>query len=209
MVQKNSAAEYIPNTASLDKLKKAARLCHGCHLYKQATQTVFGAGNKQASLMLVGEQPGNKEDLMGKPFVGPAGRLLHKTLTELEIDEDLIYFTNSIKHFKFEMKGKIRQHRSPVTYEINACKPWLLAELKIIRPRVILCLGATSAKELIDPHFHLQKSRGILTHKPHYRVIATYHPSAILRAKLFNNDKTLLTYFKQDLQLAYQESQEA
>lgn len=200
------AIDYIPKTSSIKKLKESAKNCQGCDLYKNATQTVFGEGNIHAPLLLVGEQPGNKEDLIGKPFVGPAGRLLHNTLAELDIDESLIYVTNTVKHFKFAQNGNTRQHRSPSEHEIRACKPWLLAELESIQPKVVLCLGATSAKALIDPNFHLHKERGIFVNKTHYMVSATYHPSAILRAKRFKNDEAILTYFKEDLLLAYQKA---
>ncbi|USQ15541.1 UdgX family uracil-DNA binding protein (plasmid) [Legionella lytica] len=202
-----TAAEFIPQTASLAKLKNAAQQCKGCDLYKHATQTVFGEGNPHAPLMLVGEQPGNKEDLSGKPFVGSAGRLLHQLVEELELDEHLIYYTNSVKHFKFEQIGNRRQHRAPSAPEIRACHPWIISELKIVHPKVVLCLGATAAKSLISPSFHLQKERGNLIDKPSYQIMATYHPSAILRAKMYHKDKALRCALKDDLLLAYQTAQ--
>ncbi|MFJ1269960.1 UdgX family uracil-DNA binding protein [Legionella lytica] len=199
-----TAAEFIPQTSSLAKLKKAAQHCQGCDLYKHATQIVFGEGNPHAPLMLVGEQPGNKEDLLGKPFVGGAGRLLHQLVEELDLDEDFIYYTNSVKHFKFEQIGNRRQHRSPSAPEIHACHPWIISELKIVQPKVVLCLGATAAKSLISPSFHLQKERGNLIDKSSYQILATYHPSAILRAKRYHQDKALRSALKADLLLAYQ-----
>ncbi|WP_058532988.1 UdgX family uracil-DNA binding protein [Legionella saoudiensis] len=199
-----SASEFIPNTSSLAKLKEAALHCKGCDLYKHATQTVFGDGNPHAPLMLVGEQPGNKEDLEGKPFVGAAGLLLHQLVEELDLDEDLLYYTNSVKHFKFQQIGNRRQHRSPSEPEIRACHPWIISELKIVQPKVVLCLGATAAKSLINPNFHLQKERGHLIQEPSYQIMATYHPSAILRAKMFHKDKEIRATLKEDLLLAYE-----
>lgn len=204
-----SAADFIPTTHSLKTLQSAARHCQGCDLYKKATQTVFGEGSSHAPLVLVGEQPGNKEDLAGKPFVGPAGRLLHQVMKELEMEEDLVYVTNTVKHFKFEAKRTFRQHRAPNPSEIHACVPWIHSELKIIQPKMVLCLGSTAAKALINPHFQLVKERGTLITQEHYNIMATYHPSALLRAKAFQKDTLLINAFKADLLLAYRTSVQA
>jgi DNA polymerase len=177
-----SAADYLPQSRSLTALKRAARVCKGCHLYRRATQTVFGAGKARAKLMLVGEQPGDVEDQQGKPFVGPAGRLLDELLEEAGIADRAIYVTNAVKHFKWTPHGKRRLHSKPNSRELAACRPWLDAELSAVEPKLVVCLGATAAQQLLGPQFRITKSRGKIVHQNSLAVLATYHPSAILRA---------------------------
>lgn len=180
---KESAENYLPVKENLTSLKKAANHCHGCHLYKYATQTVFGEGRKNSKLMIVGEIPGNKEDEIGKPFVGPAGIYLKKTIEKIGLNEEDVYFTNVVKHFKFQNVKNRRLHRSPTTPEIKACVPWLQSEIRVIKPKVILCLGLVAAKALIDKHFHIHEHRGKWYNYTNViKIIATFHPSAILRA---------------------------
>lgn len=179
--------------------------CKGCDLYKQATQVVPGKGAARAHLLMVGEQPGDQEDIQGLPFVGPAGRILHKAMDELSIDPATVFVTNAVKHFKFTQRGKFRLHQSPRMSEITACRPWLLAEIQTVRPRVVLCLGATAAKSLLGSTFSLTQSRGRILSTPFAdRVMATYHPSAILRAQDAQGSDDLYHFLKLDLQLAYE-----
>src|SRR5688572_3012398 len=169
---------------ALKLLRKDARDCRNCPLWKNATQTVFGAGSPRARVMLVGEQPGDEEDRRGLPFVGPAGRLLDRALDAAGIDRATLYVTNAVKHFKWEPRGKRRLHKTPAQREIEACRPWLEAEIAALRPRVIGCLGATAAKALLGPQFRVSVSRGKLVSSPHApRVFATLHPSALLRMR--------------------------
>lgn len=184
------AARYLPDDHALTSLEEAASSCRGCALYKDATQTVFGRGRCDAPLMLVGEQPGDREDQEGLPFVGPAGRLLQRALDDANIDPGLIYQTNAVKHFKFRNEGKRRIHKKPGRTEIVACRPWLLAEIEAVRPQVIVCLGATAAQSLLGNTFRLTANRGEhlrlpaalgLQVDPEPRVMATVHPSAVLR----------------------------
>lgn len=178
-----SAAPYVPQTRSLLSLKRAAAQCHGCPLWELGTQTVFGEGLRRARLMLVGEQPGDKEDLAGRPFVGPSGRVLDAALQQANIDRSEAYVTNIVKHFKWEPKGKRRLHRTPNAREIGACLPWLEAELDLIRPLVLVCLGATAAKALLGPQFRVSAERGKFIESGWARyVLATVHPSSILRS---------------------------
>jgi len=157
--------------------------CRGCDLYRHATQAVFGEGPKKARLVFIGEQPGNEEDMKGHPFVGPAGGLLDRALADASIDRAEVYVTNVVKHFKFEERGKRRIHEKPRIGEIKACEPWLEAEIDLIQPEVIICLGATAAQTLLGAKFRLTKSRGVpLDHPWAPHVVATVHPSAILRA---------------------------
>ena len=172
----------VPEGSSLRALAKAARSCTACPLYKRATQTVFGEGPKNARLMLLGEQPGNQEDLAGKPFVGPAGRLLERALEKAGIDRNEVYVTNTVKHFKWEPRGKRRIHQKPNSREIAACRPWLEAELRLVRPEVLICLGATAAQSVFGPSFRVTRDRGkILESEIAPRVLATVHPSSLLR----------------------------
>lgn len=178
-----SAADYLPEERSLVALEDAAAACRGCDLYRNATQTVFGDGARGAQVMLVGEQPGDKEDLAGEPFVGPAGRLLDEALEEAGIDRAAAYVTNVVKHFAWVPRGKRRIHRKPNMAEITACRPWLEAEIEVVGPRAIVCLGATAAQEVIGKGFKVTKQRGEFVDSPLAPLVtATVHPSSILRA---------------------------
>jgi DNA polymerase len=180
----SSAAEFLPTSRSLKALDAAAQACRGCDLYKDATQAVFGSGRKSAELMLVGEQPGDKEDVEGEPFVGPAGRLLDRALEESGIERGEAYVTNAVKHFKWKPKGKRRLHQTPRAGEIEACKPWLQAEVEAVQPRALLAMGATAARSLFGPKVKVTKDRGRPLESPLAPVAAvTIHPSAILRQR--------------------------
>lgn len=179
-----SALDYIPDSDSLDALREAAKECHGCDLYLQATQTVFGEGRGNAEVLFVGEQPGDQEDRSGKPFVGPAGRLLDECMVEAGIDRSKAYVTNAVKHFKWEPRGKLRIHKKPRSLEIVACRPWLDAEIKAVEPKLIVCLGATAAQSLLGTAFRVTQQRGELIEAPGLPpIVATVHPSSILRAQ--------------------------
>jgi DNA polymerase len=178
-----SAADFFPERKSLKAFREAAADCKGCDLWERGTQTVFGEGARRAEIVFVGEQPGNEEDLTGKPFVGPAGRLLDNALAEVGIDRRQIYVTNVVKHFKWEPRGKRRIHKKPNPREVAACRPWLEAEINLVKPKVIVCLGATAAQALLGPQFKVSKQRGQFiesTLAPY--IMATVHPSSILRA---------------------------
>jgi uracil-DNA glycosylase len=185
------AEEYLPEDLALDSLAAAARNCRGCALYENASQTVFGHGHPDAPIMLVGEQPGDREDVEGLPFVGPAGRLLARALDDAGIDPELTYQTNAVKHFKFTRKGgKRRIHQKPNRTEVVACRPWLIAEIETLEPQVIVLLGATAAQSLLGSAFRVSAHRGELLHLPpeaHVQLdpqpllTATLHPSAVLR----------------------------
>jgi uracil-DNA glycosylase len=178
-----SAADFLPARRTLDTLREAAAGCRGCDLWKRATQTVFGEGRAGAPVMLVGEQPGHEEDLAGRPFIGPAGRLLDRALEAAGIARDDVYVTNVVKHFKWEPRGKRRIHAKPNRGEIAACLPWLHAELDVVQPDAVVCLGSTAAQALLGPSFRVTKQRGGWVGAPGaYRVLATVHPSSILRA---------------------------
>src|SRR5689334_1411177 len=179
----SAANDLIPPRPTLSSLKNAAADCQACDLWLKGTQTVFGEGSRRSRVMFVGEQPGNEEDLTGKPFVGPAGRLFDNALGEAGIDRKQTYVTNVVKHFKWEPRGKRRIHKKPNSLEIAACRPWLEAELAVVKPDVIVALGATAAQALIGPQFRVTKQRGEFlesTLAPY--VMATVHPSSILRA---------------------------
>ena len=177
------AEEFLPQRRSLTALREAARGCRGCGLYRNATQTVFGEGSASAGLVLVGEKPGDREDVEGHPFVGPAGRLLTQSLEEAGIDPKKAYITNVVKHFKFTRKGKRRIHKTPTSEEIQACFPWLEAELAQVRPKALVCLGATAAKALLGKDFRVSRDRGkVLESDLAPVVMATVHPSSVLRA---------------------------
>ena len=183
MGETGSAAAFLPERLSLAALRRAARNCTACPLWRPATQTVFGEGLKRASLMLVGEQPGDQEDLAGRPFVGPAGRLLHEALAEAGIDRSDLYLTNAVKHFKWEPRGRRRIHQRPNRGEIAACRPWVEAELAVVAPRVLVCLGATAAQALLGRDVRVTRDRGRPLHSRLAPVaFATVHPSTILRA---------------------------
>jgi DNA polymerase len=177
------AAQFVPAHATLPQLRTAVQKCQGCDLYLHATQAVLGEGPAKARVVLVGEQPGDKEDLAGQPFVGPAGGVLDRALEEAGIARDEVYVTNAVKHFKFEERGKRRIHKKPNDSEIDACKPWLWAEIARIRPEAIVCLGATAARTVIGKQHQLLKQRGeFVEHAMARLVTATVHPSSILRA---------------------------
>ena len=178
-----SAEDFLPVQRTLAALRAAAAACRGCDLWKRGTQTVFGEGRREARVMLVGEQPGHEEDLTGHPFVGPAGRLLDRALQVAGIARDDAYVTNVVKHFKWEPAGKRRIHARPNRMEIAACLPWLRAELDVVKPEALVCLGATAAQALLGPRFRVTRQRGQWVRSPCApRVLATVHPSSILRA---------------------------
>jgi DNA polymerase len=181
------AERFVPAEADLDGLRAAAARCRGCDLYKDATQTVFGAGPADARMVIVGEVPGDQEDRKGEPFVGPAGRLLDRVLEEVGIDRSQVYLTNAVKHFKFvpAERSKRRIHKTPSRTEVVACRPWLDAELDLVRPELVVCLGAIAAKSLLGQDFRVTKERGKIVSMPDRpeRALATVHPSAVLRAK--------------------------
>jgi DNA polymerase len=189
------AQEFVPASATtLEELKAAAAHCQGCELYADATQTVFGRGSADAEVVLLGEQPGDVEDRQGLPFVGPAGRLLREAVDEAGIDVPSVYLSNTVKHFRFELRGKRRIHQTPGPAHITACRPWLVAELALLKPRMLVALGATAAKALFGPAFRVTRSRGQLLPWPasaqhpddfpvaEIQALATIHPSAVLRA---------------------------
>jgi uracil-DNA glycosylase family protein len=173
----------MPFSKSLPELAREAKDCKNCDLWRNATQTVFGEGSPHSKIMLVGEQPGDQEDLQGKPFVGPAGHLLDASLVEAGIDRKKVYVTNAVKHFKWEPRGKRRIHKKPSAGEIAACRPWLDAEIAALKPKVIVCLGATAAQALLGSAFRVTERRGEFVDSPLAPyVMATVHPSSILRA---------------------------
>jgi uracil-DNA glycosylase len=177
------ARRLIPARPTLPRVRDAAADCEACDLYRQATQTVFGEGARKAELMLVGEQPGDAEDLSGHPFVGPAGKLLDRALVEAGLDRAVVYVTNVVKHFKWEPRGKRRIHKKPNAGEIAACRPWLDVEIQLVRPRGIVCLGATAAQSLLGRAFKVTAHRGELVSSPLAEVVvATVHPASLLRA---------------------------
>lgn len=201
--QPSSAAAFVPNSLELTVLRESIKNCQGCALHECATQAVFGAGPGKARMVLVGEQPGNDEDLAGQPFVGPAGQLLDRALAEAGIERGAVYITNAVKHFKFERHGSRRIHRTPQMQEIAACKPWLEAELKAINPELIVCLGATAAKSLLGAQFQLMRERGKFLSSPlAAKIVATVHPSAILRGHDPMRSEELFQMLCQDLRLA-------
>ncbi len=178
-----TAAAFLPEKLNLTNLRRTSETCRGCDLWKHATQTVFGEGLKRARVIMIGEQPGNEEDLEGRPFVGPAGRELDRGLKEAGIDRSEVFVTNVVKHFKWEPRGKRRIHKKPNAVEILACLPWLEAEIAVVRPEVLLCLGATAAKAMFGSSFRVTVDRGRMIDHPFApRAGATIHPSAILRA---------------------------
>ena len=177
-----SAADFLPERRTLSALREAARRCRGCDLWMRGTQTVFGEGKPAADVMMVGEQPGNDEDLQGRPFVGPAGKVLDKALQAAGIDRDDVYVTNVVKHFKWEPRGKRRIHKKPSGMQIAACRPWFEEEVRAVKPKVIVCLGATAAQALLGRAFRVTQARGKPVSTGDIPIIATVHPSSILRA---------------------------
>src|SRR5206468_10672355 len=188
---------------SVEQLKDAAASCKGCDLWAEATQTVFGEGAEHSRMMLIGEQPGDQEDLQGKPFVGPAGRLLEKALDEAGIDRRRVYVTNAVKHFRFTRRGKRRLHEKPNAGQIRACRPWLDGEIEVVRPRIIVLLGATAAQAVMGPAFRVSKQRGEVLNSPvGLPVVATVHPSSILRAADNESREAAMSSFIADLRVA-------
>ena len=197
-----SAAAYVPERPTLPRLREAAAGCKGCHLWERGTQTVFGEGAASSTVMLVGEQPGDQEDLAGRPFVGPAGRLLDEALEEAGIDRRAAYVTNVVKHFKWEPRGKRRIHAKPSWTEMVACRPWLDAELAVVSPRVLVCLGATAAQSLLGRDFRVTRMRGrLLDSDLAEHVLATVHPSSILRQQDEESRHAELAAFVDDLRV--------
>jgi DNA polymerase len=198
-----SAAPFLPTRRNLDSLRQAAHRCQGCPLYQNATQTVFGAGRATARLILVGEQPGDREDQQGVPFVGPAGLLLDRSLEEAGIARGDVYLTNAVKHFKWEPRGKRRIHKKPSAREIAACRPWLDAEIEEIQPDIVVCLGATAAQSLLGRTFRVMQNRGKPVFPPGLPpIFATVHPSSILRAPDHDRREQARHSFVHDLRAA-------
>jgi uracil-DNA glycosylase len=199
-----------PDTSNLAEVLTAASKCTACHLYKRATQTVFGEGPKGAPMMLVGEQPGDYEDVAGKPFVGPAGKIMDRALEEAGIDRSQVYVTNAVKHFKWEPRGKRRIHQKPNSREIAACRPWLEAELRLVKPKLLVCLGATAAQAIFGPSFRVTRERGkVLSSKFAPRVLATVHPSSLLRQPDEESREREYKQFVVDLRAAVKAAGEA
>ena len=196
-----SAADFLPSRRSLPALREAARNCRGCDLWKRGTQTVFGEGRAGAEVMLVGEQPGDQEDLLGRPFVGPAGRILDKALEAAAIERDDVYVTNAVKHFKWEPRGKRRIHKKPSGMQIAACRPWFDEEVKAVAPKVIVCLGATAAQALLGRDFRVTRDRGKVLTQGAIPIIATVHPSSILRAPDDESRHAEMAHFIADLKV--------
>jgi len=202
-----SAAPFVPDDRTLPVLQKAVQHCQGCDLYQNATQAVFGeletgakAKKPKVSVMMIGEQPGDQEDKQGRPFVGPAGKLLDRCLEEVDIDRREVYVTNTVKHFRWEPRGKLRIHKKPSMKEIHACRPWLEAELETVRPELIVCLGATAAQSLLGSGFKITQSHGNVQQVDGFPpIIATLHPSAILRARTDEDRERDTQIFLDDL----------
>jgi uracil-DNA glycosylase len=196
-------AQPPPKAKNVEELREAAASCHGCDLYRDATQTVFGEGAERSRLMLIGEQPGDQEDLQGRPFVGPAGRLLEKALDEAGIDRRRVYVTNAVKHFRFTMRGKRRLHEKPNATQVRACRPWLESEIEVVRPGMLVLLGATAAQSVMGPDFRVSKQRGeVMTSSFGIPTLATVHPSSILRATDAESREAALQSFIDDLRVA-------
>jgi uracil-DNA glycosylase len=196
----NDATPFLPDRASLKALREAAAGCRGCHLWRGATQTVFGEGRRDAKVMMIGEQPGDQEDRQGRPFVGPAGRELDRALEAVGIDRGEVYVTNVVKHFKFEERGRRRIHQTPKRFEIEACEPWLREELRVVSPHAVVLLGATAAKAMMGSAFRLTRERGRpLESDLAAIVIATVHPSSILRAPDDESRELARQEFTEDL----------
>lgn len=194
----------VPDTSSLATVAKAACACTACPLYKNATQTVFGEGPKHAAMMLIGEQPGDAEDLAGKPFVGPAGKIMDRALQEAGIDRREVYVTNAVKHFKWEPRGKRRIHQKPNSRDIAACRPWLEAELRLVKPKLVVCLGATAGQTIFGPSFRVTRERGKVLSSPlAQRVVATVHPSSLLRQPDEESREREYKHFVADLRVAF------
>jgi uracil-DNA glycosylase len=196
-------AQPPPKARNVEELRAAAASCHGCDLYRDATQTVFGEGAERSRLMLIGEQPGDQEDLQGRPFVGPAGRLLEKALDEAGIDRRRVYVTNAVKHFRFTLRGKRRLHEKPNATQVRACRPWLESEIEVVRPGMLVLLGATAAQSVMGPDFRVSKQRGeVMQSSFGIPTLATVHPSSILRATDAESREAALQSFIDDLKVA-------
>ncbi|MFN2570220.1 MAG: UdgX family uracil-DNA binding protein [Gemmatimonadales bacterium] len=197
-----SAVPYLPRKVSLKSLREASSECQGCPLFRNATQTVFGQGRRDARVMLVGEQPGNAEDLQGAPFVGPAGRVLDGALQSAGIDRDDAYVTNVVKHFKWIAMNRRRMHKKPNAREIAACIPWLEKELEVVKPQILICLGATAAQALLGPEIRVTRDRGVLRDTTLAgRALATIHPSSILRQPTSEDRRREMARFTDDLRV--------
>jgi uracil-DNA glycosylase len=203
MNEVSTAAAFLPERVSLTSLRDAARECTACPLWRSGTQTVFGEGRRRARMVLVGEQPGDREDLEGRPFVGPSGRLLDESLLEAGVDRADVYLTNAVKHFKWKPQGKRRIHQKPNWSEISACRPWVEAELAVVKPQVLVCLGATAAQALLGRDVRVTRDRGRLLESDLAPVvIATVHPSSILRVRGSNEREREQALFVADLRRA-------
>jgi DNA polymerase len=201
--QGGGAGAFVPSGADLGALAEAAKRCEGCPLHRDATQTVFGRGPADARIVLVGEQPGDQEDLRGVPFVGPAGEIFDRALAEIGVDRGRLYVTNAVKHFKFVMRGKRRIHRTPRLPEIVACRPWVEAELALVEPETLVCMGATAARSLLGDDFRLMRDRGrVFASRWARRTLATIHPSAVLRGEDERAQEALYRMLVDDLRLA-------
>jgi uracil-DNA glycosylase len=197
-----SARPFVPNHPTLKTAAAAAAGCQGCDLWRRATQTVFGAGPARAAIVLVGEQPGDEEDRAGKPFVGPAGRLLDRALTEAGLERSAVYVTNVVKHFSWEPRGKRRIHKKPRLSEISACRPWIETELALIKPRAVVCLGATATLALLGAGVKVMRDRGKLLESPLAPIVTTtVHPSSILRARTDEERELARKAFVRDLKM--------
>src|SRR5918999_982862 len=204
-----AAEDLIPKTPTLPAVADASKECKACRLWERGTQTVFGEGSEGAELLMVGEQPGDKEDVEGRPFVGPAGKLLDRALEEAGIDRDKVYITNVVKHFKWTPKGKKRIHKKPAADEIAACRPWLSAEVQLVKPKIVVCLGATAAQALIGRTFRVTQSRGqFLPWDLAPTITATVHPSSILRAPDEESRDMEMKLFIEDLRKVAQKLKE-
>jgi uracil-DNA glycosylase len=203
MVQYPTAEKFLPERVNLKALRQAAATCQGCDLYKDATQTVFGEGPRRSPMILLGETPGDEEDKQGRPFVGPAGRLLDSALEEIGLSRHEVYVTNAVKHFRWEPRGKRRLHKKPSARQIEACKPWLHAEILVTKPHIIVCLGATAAQVMLGRNFRITQHRGKFFKSEHAAwLMATYHPSAILRAPDKEDRERKRVEFVEDLRRA-------
>ena len=210
MKKSDSAARFIPDDRTLPVLAQAVQKCRGCDLYRNATQAVFGeidaprgSLRSRVAIMMIGEQPGDREDKQGRPFVGPAGKLLDKALEEAAIVRGTVYVTNAVKHFKWERRGKLRIHKKPTMKEIDACRPWLDAELETVKPKLIVALGATAAQALLGSGFRITKAHGKVQEVPGLPpIVATLHPSAILRAQTDEDRHSQMRTLVEDLRKA-------
>jgi DNA polymerase len=195
----------VPEIESLEEIAAAAKSCTACPLYRRATQTVFGEGPKRAAMMMIGEQPGDSEDLAGKPFVGPAGKMLDRALADIGIDRQQVYVTNTVKHFKWEPRGKRRIHQKPSARDIAACRPWMEAELRLVEPKVLVCLGSTAAQAIFGPSFRVTRQRGQVLPSPFSsKTVVTVHPSSLLRQPDEETQEREYALFVNDLRVAFE-----